>query len=297
MLESSPGSKILALIHTHENKHGFINGGDQEYWVSSGIVRQRNVKSKSTYYHPNITPFWLTEKKVYWDDHATNGVVKGIKWDAHFVCDDTWIIEIVQCFRDEKRELCDEEIWERDFLASFSSEETPVVAEARVQPLTVLPTPDGKFVELVVANDELFNVLRRQAAGKKRDGKEGTKLFEELLASAKHLAAPGSLFPDKEPMHCPDHLIMDHVVSAFMTDVSREINVMESVSTLRPVLATHARSLVSGGGRLPSFKKMTTADLFALARRSVKVGIAVNDAIRSKGAVGSALRSLDEAIN
>lgn len=301
LLSAKRGTKILALIHNHSSAHGFLNEKEQEYWVKGGVVKQRNVLTNSVYYHKDITPFWFREdKKFVVPVTPTLGYSPSehtsFTWELHFVCEDTWIVEIVAFYPDE----IDDDIV--DFAQLFQAAEAEeelvkrgsyVVDQRVVTPVKILPVPDGKFVELDVVNLELFSALRRKAAGRDRRGKHGQELLRDLLAQAKHLVSPGALFPGQEGLSCPDHLLFDHVVSAFVTDVCRESTVLEGVNFLHPVLEQHASKLKGG----QNFSKFSTFSLVQTTRMLVRGGLAANKIARSRDVVGTALEHADAALD
>jgi len=277
---------MLALIHRHEGNHGFLNDGEQEFWVRGGIVRQRNVSTNTSYYHPNITPFWFREDKTWYNDAGF-----GIAWECHLVCEDTWIVEAVFADRSKLVDGSEDE-WKKMFEEADALYNDDVVRPSRVQPVTVLPTTSGKFVELEVSCPELFDALRLQAVGKSRVGSEGRKLYDSLLASAKHLVKPGALFPGADGLACQERLIMDHVLSAFVTDVARETDQLKACALLFPHMASHAKAVrgTAGGG------KFSVVGAMDVLRSSVKVGLAVNKVVRASDPIGSALTHLDVAL-
>jgi hypothetical protein len=289
------GGKALAVIHKHDKTHGFINDGEQEYWVRGGIVKQKDVVTGSCYYHPNITPFWFREEKVWYPtsgDADPTPLVEGtgIAWELHFVCEDTWIVEIVAANKSEIYNSTAQD-WKNVFDDAVEVFDANVQKPAVVEPLTVLPRANGKFIELDVTCIELFSALRLQASGKSRVGSEGRKLFESLISTARHLIKPGMLFPGKDGLACPEHLIIDHVVSAYVTDIARETDVMKAVGLLFPHLRSHAHSVSGVTG-----SKFNAVSAMDFLRASVKVGIAANKVVRSADPIGTGLHHLDSAL-
>jgi len=292
MLSHRKGSKALCLVHTHSGSHGKLNEGEQEYWVRGGIVKQKNVKTNTCYYHPNITPFWFREDKTWYPDNTKGETGNGIAWECHLVCEDTWIIEIVAA---DKERVDDglEATWKALFDFHDDADKNDLMkGEPTPEPIRILPSSDGKFVELRVTCIPLFEALRRQAAGKPRVGSDGRKLFDSLLGTAKHLNAPGELFPGKEGMPCEAQYLIDHVVSAWITDVSRESDIMQATELLRPAMFNHA-SKVRGGPKLSNF---TLSSLFDAVKAGVSVAMAANRVLRATDPIGSALTHLEGAL-
>jgi hypothetical protein len=278
----SPRRKALALIHTHTKTHGFLNEGEQEYWVRGNIVKQRNVSTNTTYCHPNITPFWFAENKQWYGDDG-----KGFTWECHFVCQDTWIIEIVPCNKDE---------FDDDFVNTWEDEfelgvfDTPAERKASVKPVTVLPTKNGRFIELDVCCEPLFTDLRRYAIGKPRAGLEGVQLMKDLITRGRNLVNPSSLFPDKPAMDCPDGAIYDHCLSAFVTDLERETNMMTCLDNLQGEIYKHSYRIT--GKRPPP--SLASNDIVGTLKLLAKVGTHGARLARSKNPVDAALSGLDK---
>jgi len=299
LVRSSPGSRVLALVHRHSMPHGFLNNSEQEYWVKNGVVKQRNVASNSCYYHSDVTPFWFGETKHHVCDAASQA---GVAWEVHFVCEDTWIIEIVAY--DGAAVRCDDSV--DDLVAIFEGLNTPETADpledplmdaspavAPPAPLTVLTDADGRAVPLTVCSLPLFEALRRQAVGKPRSGQAGRRLFDSLLSSAKHLSAPGMLFADTEPIGCPPEHLVDHVLSAMATDVARERDVFTAMSDMAPLLRDHNR-VVTGSKSLGP----TSFSSFAAAGRSLVLLAKQGNLVRrSADPVGTALSGVEAVLD
>lgn len=294
LMAKSKGSKALALIHRHNSDGGTINDGEQSYQVRNGIVKQRNVLTNTCYYHPNITPFWFREDKTWYPDEDfgfDSSYHLGLAWECHLVCQDTWIVEIVVCDR-QQITRADSAMWDSLYHSADQSYEMSRKNDAVCEPATIIPTADGKFVELTVTCFPMFEALRRQAVGRSRVGSDGRKLFDSLLSTAKHLNAPGELFPGKEGMPVDPGILIDHVLSAWVTDIQRETDLLASVNGLLPVFQEHA-SATRGGLKVQQF---TLASLVSIVRGGLKAGIAVNRVARSQDVIGGALTHLDEAL-
>jgi hypothetical protein len=292
LLSHKAGTKALCLVHAHKSSHGKINNGEQEYWVRGGVVKQVNVATNTCYYHPNITPFWFRENKVWYPDTSKGESGLGFAWECHLVCEDTWIIEIVSADKskvDDGQEAC----WKALFDYNDEMDNALVLkAEPTPNPIVTIPSSDGKFVELRVTCLPLFEALRRQAVGKPRVGPEGRKLFDSLLGTAKHLNSPGELYPGKDGMPCEAQYLIDHVVSAWVTDVARESDIMSAADLLKPAMFTHANR-VRGGTKLSNF---SVNDLVTAARSALGVALAANRVFRAVDPVSSALTHLQDAL-
>jgi len=278
--------KALALIHVHMGSSGSINNGEQTYQVRNGIVKQKNVSTNSAYLHPNITPFWMAEKKEWYNE---DGI--GFVWELHTVCKDTWIVEIVASSREEVDDTVFEDDWEAMFDAGeFDNlEKTQGHARRADENIAMLPTKNGKFIELDLNNPELVTALRRFAAGKPRCGVQGHELMKELIGHARNLVHPSSLFPDKTPLACRDGTMVDHCVSAFLSDLERETNLMDCMDNMQGLFYKHSKSVT---GKRPA-ATAGGADWLGNLRLLAKVGTTGIKAARSKDPLGSALNQVD----
>lgn len=288
LVHSSPGSKILALIHTHTKTHGFLNGGEQEYWVKGGIVKQRNVKTNTVYYHPNITPGFFSETKTSYAPMSS----KGFTWECHFVCEDTWIIEIAACDKAQKLNVGPD--YKKLFEAAEENEKGVVFNHFRtpVETPDVIPTKDGKFIKLECENLDLLEQLKLVAAGRDRTGKEGQKLMVELIQTAKHLVRPGSLFPEAARMAMESGRLGDYCVKAFIADVPHETGLFAAMQLLEPILVAHT---ISKKGKIPAV--MSPLGMMQTFRTVVTGAKMVNQVVRDKDKVGRALTNLEDALD
>jgi len=278
--------KALALIHVHTAQKGSINNGEQTYEVRNGIVKQKNVSTNSSYLHPNITPFWMAEKKEWYNE---DGI--GFVWELHTVCKDTWIVEIVAATRQEIDDTVFEDDWEAMFDEGLfdHSETTKPFSRRAEQHVSMLPTVNGKFIELDLNNDDLVTALRRFAAGKPRAGVQGHELMKELIGHARNLVHPSSLFPDKTPLACRDGTMVDHCVSAFLSDLERETSLLDCMDNMQGLFYKHSKAVT---GKRPA-ATAGGADWLGNLRLLAKVGTVGIKAARSKDPVGSALSHVE----
>lgn len=278
--------KALCLIHSHVGEQGSINEGEQTFIVRNGIVAQTNVKTNSRYLHPNITPFWFMNKKEWYGEDG-----RGFVWELHTVCQDTWIVEIVQASRSEIDPDFDNDDWENMFdLGVFDDIQKQKHVPVK-QPVRMLPTNNGKFIELNVNNLELFSELRSFAVGRPREGVKGAELMKELITRGRTLVQPSRLFPDREPMACVEGTLVDHCVSAFVTDLEREQNLLACLDGLQGMIYKHAVSVT--GKRPATFQ---AADLMGNLKFLAATGAHGAKVIRSKDPVGAALSGLENLL-
>jgi len=283
-VDPSPIKKMLALIHTHTGESGTLNNGEQTYEIRAGIVKQRNVRTGTTYCHPNITPFWFSENKSYYDD---NGL--GFTWECHLVCDDTWIIEAVPTTANDLDEDFAND-WEDKFYCEQVLSDKPIVG-ARTAPIEMLPTKNGKqFIQLHLTNLELVDNLRTYAIGKPRTGKEGYQLMKDLISRARSLSVPSALFPSQTLLVVkPEHLY-DHCMSAFISDLERETELMGCLDNLQGMIYNHTKK-VTGKAPPPT---LASNDLMGHLKLLGKVGIRGAKVARSSKPLDGALAAVGE---
>jgi len=294
-----------ALIHNHVGTKGSINDGEQTYTKrfinGQWLVRQVNVATRSTYTHPCLQQLLFQQRKVWLPkerlDVRGDGTVKshepedkkrGVAWELHKINDETWVVELVPYLDEVLDGVTDyDQMWEDDEAMSVDDymstpSTTDVATDTTADPHEVIvPTLEGKFLQLEVPCKELFNKLRMSAMGKVRDA----KLLEELITMAKHLCDPSSMFGDKIGIRCPPDKIYDVAVAAFMADIAKENRFQESLAGMRPVLLRHARAKKMG----PNYKEFTTGDLMDILRNGLFVSAAINKTIRNKDIVGEGI--------
>lgn len=80
--------RLSALIHRHPETHGFLNYGEQEYWVSTeGVVTQKNVLTGQTYTHPSM-------EALFHQESATTAF-GGVAWTIRTAGVDSYVVEFV----------------------------------------------------------------------------------------------------------------------------------------------------------------------------------------------------------
>jgi hypothetical protein len=303
----APGNKRVAyaLVHKHAHEKGSINDGEQTYtkkWVGDQLlVRQVNTQTGSAYVHPDLTRTLFSENKVWLpesklasrtdpDNHENN---KGLAWEMHYINDDTWVVEFVPYTQTEIDGITDySAMWDDDD-AIFDSDPMTTPSDSssndihRRSNCVVIPTLDGKFIEVEIPCVELFDHLRMRCAGRDRT----PKLLEELVSTANHLVNPSTLFGDKPGMRCPPDKVYDVAVAAWVIDMPKENNITDALRCLRPVLNKHARGLKLG----LDYKNLSLLDLMTSMRVALQGARAVNQTIRSKDFIDVGLSHLEEA--
>jgi len=296
----APGGKRVAygLIHRHPHSKGTINDGEQSYVKNGrGLVKQVNIKTNSTYVHPDITPLMFSEQKQWFPQSklATRTVageepLQGLTWECHIINDDTWVIEMVPytLFEDQEDTVDYDAAWALDEEMS-SGFETPSTSDegsaVQVNDTTVvIPTSDGKFLKLDICSKDLFNELRVSCIGKERN----QKLVDELVHQARHAVFPSKLFPGKVGVQCPEDLIYDHVIAAFVADAEKEDKTLEAVSMLKPMLVKHARGLKLGS----KIQDLCFRDLLGCLRSAITAGRDFNRVVKSKDKIDLALATV-----
>jgi len=302
----SNGKRVAyALIHNHSGPKGSINDGEQTYEKKfiggQWLVRQVNTMTRSAYVHPCLNQLLFRQRKVWLpkDQYVKRGdgafmsqnpvdKTRGIAWELHKINDETWVVELVPYVDTKLEGVIDyAQMWEDDEAMSIDDymttpSSTEVVSDTTSDAHSVIvPTQDGKFVELDIPCKELFAKLRMRCSGKVRDA----KLLEELISTANHLCDPSSMFGDKTGIRCPPDKIYDVAVAAFMADIMKENRFQESLSGLRPVLVKHARKRKMG----PNYKDFSTGDLMDILRNGLSVGAAINKTLRNRDPVGEGI--------
>jgi hypothetical protein len=289
----APGKRVAyALVHKHASSKGTINDGEQTYEKrfvgGTGLVKQVNNATGSSYVHPDLTPLLFAERKVWMPkdcdarrDQAETLGRKGLTWECHIINDETWVIEIVPYTESGDNGIVDyaamwdddENLFDEDPLSTPTSESTGDSIQYKETHI-LIPASDGKFFNLEIPNRELFNHLRARCSGRERT----PKLLDELISTANHLVNPSTLFGDKVGMKCPPDKIYDICVAAWSADVPRETMITDSVALMKPTLIKHARNLKMGS----KWKELCFGDLMSVMRMSLQGVRDVNTIVRSK---------------
>lgn len=303
-----------ALIHRHSLEKGSINDGEQEYQkrfvAGKWLVKQVNQATKSAYVHPCLDQLLFSQRKVWLPeekmvrghdgrmvDHVPKDKHLGVAWELHKINDETWVVELVPYVdqvldgvTDYAAMWDDDEALETvdDYMSTPQSSESEGLITHKSASV-VIPSSDGKFIELDIPCRELFDHLRLRCLGRTRD----SKLLEELISTANHLVNPSALFGDKPGMRCPPDKVYDVAVAAFTVDILKESNISDCIAGLRPVLLRHARNRKLG----PKYKDFSTRDLMEVLRNSLSTMQVLNRTIRHKDPVDAGLDSLQQLLN
>jgi len=293
MVTAAKGNMVLALVHTHPGEAGHINEGEQRFAKANGYVRQWNVKTNTRYTHYDLAPFYFRENKTFWADSGSEFAGQGFQWECHFVCENTWIIQIVAATAadiededavdfdagfegvDSFTKRTDNGIFDDDFLPT-----EPVVE--------FIMTPDGTCVPLKLSCPELLDELKQYATGKPRNA----QLFSDLVKHAGHLTRKSALFPDQVVLHVDPNHIIDHVASAY-SNCSREAEIVAAVASLRDSMAVYNSNL-KGGGR---FNNSSLNTLLEGLRGAVGAAAVVNRVVKSEDKVGRGIAALSDALS
>lgn len=172
IVNTSPTRRFDALVHRHKDVHGFLNAGEQEYWVSeNGTVRQTNVATGESYSHPSL--------ETLFHQFSAKTEFGGVTWTVKAGGGDSFILQFVGC----PNEICETFVPLR-----FLKPETREVT--RYSGVTVKKFLHWTWMqasfhdgEVTIQDMDLFNSLRRYVAGKART----PRLKTELLAHARRL--------------------------------------------------------------------------------------------------------------
>jgi len=208
----SPDRRIRALIHRHSETHGFLNAGEQEYWVSEdGIVTQTNVATGEEYSHPTLEPLFR--------QFSAQTSFGGVAWTVSKAGGDSFILDFVAC----PNEICGEYKNIR-FLKEKSWEEYSYngLSVRKLLHWTWM-SATTKNGQVVLEDTDLFGKLRRYVAGKQRTPRlrtETMNLARRLCNKADIISIHGG-----GAHEIPVASMSDYVEVAINIDVKREIEV------------------------------------------------------------------------
>jgi len=300
IVRSNENARIIITTLKHDQKEGFLNNGEQRYISLPSkkhgyeIVQQTNLIDKGTYCHPNIF------KQFHKDTNSQRRYRQpdsdlGLTWEMVPDCDDHWTIEM-NSFKQSLLSKVVQNDWDADFAEALLDDvsDNKWVQQPKGAPITVIPTTSGRFLELEVPNLELVERLRVYASGRSRVGKDGQQLLVQMFQNAKTMIQPGSLFPGQTALECKPHLIADHVMSAFITDVEREMQTFDTLSGLRSICMEHNRAL---SGTMPKItKKSSAAEILLVLREIGKVGLQLGAVVATPGSTAKAMRAIADVL-
>jgi len=204
------GFMYHALIHRHDKAHGFLNFGEQEYWVNQeGIVRQQNVRTGEEYSHPTCEPFFHQSSAI-----TSHG---GITWDIRQAGPDAYVLRFVAA----PAHLCEK----FRTLGQLASSDCSIVVVDDVKVHSFLgykwytKTTDQSEVRLV--DSDLLEKLRRYIAGRKRtpEKKEDLMNFCRRNCNKNDVISVHAGYWHRVQ---PEQMI-DYVNTAFYMDIEHEL--------------------------------------------------------------------------
>jgi hypothetical protein len=272
-LLSLPKSRIVATIHRHPNVSGEMFAGECTYAKKDSMVEQVNKLTGERYVHRDLSFLWDSTTKV---QRVANGAYT---WTFHMVSQDTWNIVITACShtRDERYPARARAVgpWQAAAeMNEHSVQPTPFPHPA----LAAMPAATCKMVggipliafkgadlpPVKLTCPALFDFLCVSVAGKPRD----TERLRDMFALARSHIANGSEFPGKRNFVVEPSQIADHVMLAFVSGLTREIEVMRALEGYRIGVKEQA-ALLDGAAVVVSTDRVETAgkSVFSIAKR------------------------------
>lgn len=160
------GRRLHALVHRHSQTHGYLNNGEQEYWVDhEGMVTQRNVVTGEYYRHPTL--------EALFHQFSARTSFGGLAWTIQKAGGDSYIIEFVGC----PNEVCT--VFKNVQVLKTDSWEEYSYANISVQKFLHWTWMSAATAEGLVSIEDmdLFDKLRRYVAGKPRTPRVKTEMM------------------------------------------------------------------------------------------------------------------------
>jgi len=210
IVQTSPSRKLSGLIHRHPNTHGFINRGEQEFWVGlDGQVLQKNVKTGQKYSHPSMEALFHQE--------SARTHYGGVAWSIRTAGTDSYIVEFVAA----PSELCEEYVP----LKALKPHTRTTVTTRNVTVHTFLGwtwivSDKGNKKVSILDDVDLFKRLRNYVALKPRTPKLRTlcaNLALRLCNKEDIISIHGGGHHE-----IPESMLSDYVEAAFYCDVEKE---------------------------------------------------------------------------
>jgi hypothetical protein len=249
------GRKLVAVVHRHkQNVHmtedgervhagdTSMFGGEIRYEHDGISIKQTNVETGESYRHRSIDWLWTSETKV-WRDPASNWA---FSWDLQKFTEDTWIVKFaaVTADRDEgmrnrvvanMREGMTALRARRMVYDKENQREAVAIVQPPIQVRTgVVATQQGVVTiaypgleeQLKITSVPMFQYLRNEVSGKPRDDKQ----LQNLYAVARRHLKGQSKFPGSLEFDVHVGTLSDHVIGAFLADVSQENKMLSCVA-------------------------------------------------------------------
>jgi len=211
IVHTSQKRKLSALVHRHKDTHGFLNHGEQEYWVSeTGIVTQENVATGEKYSHPSLEALFHQSSAK-----TSHG---GVAWTIRKAGGDSFIIDFVAC----PNEICEVyvplQFLKPETCETFEYNSVKVKKFLSWTWITATRTT-GK---VVLEDIDLYNKLRRYVSGKQRTARlkvEVTNQARRLCNKEDIISIHGGGASDILVAH-----MTDYVEVAFYVDARKELD-------------------------------------------------------------------------
>jgi len=238
--------RLHALVHRHSISHGFLNGGEQEYWIDhEGVVTQRNVATGEYYKHPTL--------EALFHQFSARTDCGGVTWTAKSAGGDSFILEFVGCPKEictdfESVQTLKERSWEEHEYSNISVQKflhwtwmSAITSEGRIS----------------IEDLDLFSKLRRYVMGKQRT----PRLKSETMNYARRLCNKADIISihGGGAHEIPVASMADYVEVAFYVDVKSELNVALSYHKENAKMTTALNAYYEKGVMPRDFTTVTWA--------------------------------------
>lgn len=266
IVNTSSKRKLSALVHRHKDTHGFLNDGEQEYWVSEqGVVTQVNVATGEKYSHPSLEA--LFHQGSAKTDHG------GVAWTIRAAGGDSFFIDFVGC----PNEIC--EVYIPLKLLKPESWEQYTYSNVSVKKFLgwTWMSATVSSGNLVIEDVDLFSKLRRYVAGKQRTPRlktETMNLARRLCNKADIMAIHGG-----GAHEIPVASMSDYVEVSFYVDVKSELDAALSFHRDN-VKITKALNSYYEEGKLPADLTLVTGAAVTTAKTFSDAAISIINHVR-----------------
>jgi len=264
------GARVTALVHRHSQSHGFLNRGEQEYWVTEdGMVRQKNVLTGEEYTHPSVEGMF--------HQFSARTRYGGLAWTIKKMGGDSYQIQFVGCPREAAQAYVPLSLFKKETRTETTFCNTKVL---KFLHWTWMYTVKGGK-EYCLEDCDLFDKLRRYIAGRPRT----PRYKADLLNYARRLTNKQDIIAIHGGGAHEINVarISDYVEASFYVDARHELEV--ALSYMREnATVVEALNAYYETGTIPM-------DL-AKVQKAVSTGIKV---VKSRGnavAVGTAAAAL-----
>lgn len=246
------GSRMLAVVLKHSADNGEMFMGEMTYARRSGMIEQVNRHTGERYIHRDISYLWTSKDKVV---RTPEGAYA---WTFHMVSVDTWIVRLtgVPMALDERFGARSKaigvvsacyEMNEHDQGPSTFNHPSlaclPATEVVMVGSVPIVKILGDQHLSFRLTNLDFFEFLSVKMIGRPRT----PEILHDMFAIARAACDTSGSQVGGKSFRVAANDVPDHVVLAFLSGISREVELFAAVEAYGVQRKEHA-NLVNGRG-------------------------------------------------